>query len=152
MMEWFQNSIYLVWLLIGLGFLFAEFFIPGLVVLFFGIGAFAVALIQFIHPLSMNMQVVIFVIVSVMSLFLLRRWFKRLFTGFTREHSDGLQDESEYSGEKAEALSQIGPGKRGKIAFHGSQWEADSDDDIQEGETVIIVKQVNIRFIVKKTV
>ena len=37
----------IVWLIIGLVLIFLEFLLPGLVVIFLGLGAFAVALLQY---------------------------------------------------------------------------------------------------------
>jgi membrane protein implicated in regulation of membrane protease activity len=43
----------------------------------------------------------------------------------------------------------ITPAIRGKIEFHGSNWEAEAYEEIQPGTTVEIIDKKNITLIVK---
>ncbi|MCK4689902.1 MAG: NfeD family protein, partial [Candidatus Marinimicrobia bacterium] len=69
----------LIWFLLGLVMLLMEFVLPGLIIFFFGVGACIVALICLILPISLNLQLVIFIISSVILLLTLRKWLKGIF-------------------------------------------------------------------------
>ena len=58
-----------------------EFAIPGLIAVFFGIGAWIVATLCLFMDITLNTQLFIFVVSSVLLLVSLRKWFKALFAG-----------------------------------------------------------------------
>ena len=78
----------LIWALVGLGLLLAEFAIPGLVVFFFGIGALVVAIVCVFAKVSLDIQLIIFIVASVALLLSLRRWLKTVFLGFGSAKDD----------------------------------------------------------------
>ena len=71
----------LIWFIVGLIFLLLEFAMPGLITVFFGIGAWIVATLCLFSDISLNTQLFIFIFSSVLLLVSLRKWFKTLFTG-----------------------------------------------------------------------
>ena len=62
-MDWFTPEI--VWFLIGLALIIMEFAAPGVLTVFFGIGAWLVVFVLMIVDISLNMQIAIFIVGSV---------------------------------------------------------------------------------------
>ena len=71
-------SIYLIWFLIGIGFLIAEFIMPTFIMFFFAIGAVIVSIVTACFDLSINSQIILFALSSVISLVLLRNYMKNI--------------------------------------------------------------------------
>jgi len=131
-----------IWFLIGLGFLLLEFMLPSLIVLFFGIGSWITALGCFTIGLDVNEQIIFFVTSSVLSLLLLRKYFKKMFVGKGEEGKD--EADEEFIDKKAVAETSFDKSKRGKVIFKGTSWDAESDDKIISGEMVKIVSKESI--------
>ena len=90
-----------IWFLVGLGLLLLELALPGLVILFFGAGAWVTALVCAITDISLNWQIFIFLIASLLGLVLLRSYLKkRFFSKTDKEIEDQLE---EFIGKKAMA-------------------------------------------------
>ena len=53
-----------IWFLVGLGLLLLELVLPGLVILFFGVGAWVTALVCAFTDISLNWQILIFLVAS----------------------------------------------------------------------------------------
>ncbi len=81
-----------IWFLIGLVLLIMESVLPGLIIAFFGVGAWIVALVCLITDIGINTQLIIFIVSSVLSLLFLRKWLKEVFIG----HSVSKQDLNEF--------------------------------------------------------
>lgn len=92
-----------IWFLIGLGLLLLELVLPGLVILFFGAGAWVAALSCALFNINLNWQIAIFLLASLLGLVLLRKYLKRKFFG-----------------RKAKAIADFADGQ-GKIEFKGTQ-------------------------------
>ena len=138
-----------VWFLAGLALLILEFAMPGLVIFFFGVGACVVALVCLVTPISFNVQLIIFIGASVLSLLLLRRWLKGVFLGHTVSKQDLKENLEEYVGQHAVVIQRIVPKAGGKVEFHGTNWMAQADQEIAEGTVVEIIDKENITFKVK---
>ncbi|MFQ5772138.1 MAG: NfeD family protein, partial [bacterium] len=82
----------LIWFVVGLIFLLLEFSIPGLITLFFGIGAWIVAVICLFLDISINAQLFIFISSSVLLLVFLRKWFKTLFIGRYESNDEEIEE------------------------------------------------------------
>ena len=139
-MDWLYSA-HVLWFLAGVVFLLAELALPGFVLLFFALGAFAAALTAY-ASLGLNGQFLVFLAVSLAGLALLRRMFLRVFQG--RTHAEGAAgaglDDSD-AGKAAVVTRAIGPGAPGEIKFRGSFWRAEADAAIGEGENVVIIGQ-----------
>jgi len=131
------------WALIGLVLILSEFMLPGLIIIFFGMGALLVALICLFVDLSLTMQLIVFVVSSIVMLVSLRRWMKRIFVG-KKEGQGGSETVCEFVGELAVVKTKIEPSLPGKIVLHGTNWSAEADAAIEEGAAVRIVGQRNI--------
>jgi inner membrane protein len=137
----------LVWFIIGLIMVLMEFAIPGLIVVFFGAGAWVTAILIAIFPgMAVWVQLMIFTVLSIVSLLLLRRLLKRhFFSEQEGAESEGLDD---YIGRTATVEKAIDNGV-GKVSFKGASWDAYSDVDIPEGTSVTIIDKDSIKLKVK---
>ncbi len=145
---WLQPA--LVWFIIGLVLLLIEFANPGVVVIFFGFGAWIVALLSLFFNLSLNTQLIIFLITSLIMLAFLRRSFTKLFRDRLMQDKPELLTEDEYVGKRAVVIKTITPEVNGRVEFHGSTWDAEADEKIKEGTPVVITGMHNITLSVKK--
>lgn len=130
-----------IWTIVGAAFLVAELALPGFVLLFFALGAFAAAFAA--GGLGLGGQFAVFIAASLAGMALLRRMFLRVFQGRTHSPAPegggdgGLDDIG--AGKAAVATRAMGPGRPGEIKFRGSFWRAWADQDIAEGRDVVIV-------------
>ena len=137
----------IIWFVVGLVLILMEFVVPGLVIVFFGLGAWVAAIIVAIFPeMAFWVQMMIFTVFSVATLVLLRGSLKkRFFSNQEGAESEGLDD---YIGQKAIIEKAIKNGE-GKILFKGVSWSAYADEDISEGTKVTIVDKDSIKLKVK---
>lgn len=145
--EWLKPE--LIWFIAGLVMLLLEFAMPSLIIFFFGIGAWIVALLCLFTNISLNMQLTIFLFASVFLVLSLRKWLKKAFVG--HKSTNQVPDEllKEFAGEKAIVKKQISPGIIGKVEFHGTYWNAESNETIPEGTLVEVIGNNNITLKVK---
>jgi len=136
-----------LWFIAGLLMLVAELATPGFIIIFFGFGAWGVAIICLAVDISLDAQLSVFLFLSILLLFLLRKKLSSVFTGTRQDVSDGGTDD--IIGEKAVVSTDIFPVSGGKVAFRGADWAADSDFEIKQGEVVIITGRKSIRLIVQ---
>ena len=99
----------LIWFLVGVAFFLMELTTPALVLLFFGIGAWLAAAVVLITPVSLNLQLVVFMAASLVSLVLLRRWLKGIFSGYVKSRQDATQPLEDLIGEHAIVKERIAP-------------------------------------------
>jgi len=147
--QWLRPE--LIWFFIGLVLLFVEMAVPGLIVAFFAFGAWVVAAVRLCTPLTVNQQLALFIMTSVLSLALARSWLKNLFTGYVSSRSDGSIDLGEFIGQRAMVIQRISPKLPGRVEFHGTTWPATADREIVEGATVEIIAKDNLTLKVKPT-
>jgi membrane protein implicated in regulation of membrane protease activity len=137
-----------IWFLVGLGLLILELVLPGLVILFFGAGAWVTALVCTFTNINLNLQILIFLVASLLGLVLLRKYLKaRFFSRSNKEIDDQLE---EFIGRKGQAIDDFKDGA-GKIEFKGTRWSATCSEPISKGEWVIIRSKDSLTFNVEKT-
>ncbi|MDY0132326.1 MAG: NfeD family protein [Desulforegulaceae bacterium] len=136
-----------LWFIAGLIMFIAELASSGFIIVFFGLGAWAVALITLGVKMSLDVQLSVFLGLSLLLLFFLRKKLSSVFTGKIQNVSEG--ETNGIVGEKAVASTDISPNSAGKVMFRGSDWGADSDFEIKQGEPVQIIGRKSIRLIVK---
>ena len=135
-------SIYLIWFLIGIGFSIAEFIIPGFIMFFFAIGAFIVSIVTACFDLSINSQIILFALSSVISLVLLRNYMKNIFKGDESKGKDKYFDNSIDSNKNIAIVSKtIQPNNFGEIKYKGTFYKAQSENSIDEGKKVKVVSK-----------
>jgi membrane protein implicated in regulation of membrane protease activity len=145
-MESFYNAA-VIWFIIGFALFLLEFVLPGLILFFFAVGAWIVAILSLFFDLSINLQLIIFLVSSVLTILLFRKWVKKII--WARKHSSEIEDE--FLGKTGKAETYISPGKNGKVDFKGTSWDARSEDIIEPGENVTIIGNDSILLIVKST-
>jgi membrane protein implicated in regulation of membrane protease activity len=140
------NSIFsrpeLLWFLIGLVLFLLELVVPGFVIFFFGVGAWAVALICLVAEPGINLQIIIFAVISVLSLLALRKIIQKKFFYSKGNKSEAVEDE--FTGKEGFAISDFDKSRKGKVEFKGTRWNAESDSDIKEGQPVIIIRKESL--------
>ncbi len=144
--EIFMNPT-VIWFLVGLVLVLLEIVIPGFVLFFFGLGAWITSLSLVLFEPSINIQLVIFFISSIVLLVLLRRQLKSSFFK-ERDGKDEFEAE-EFIGRTAEVLADIPLNKSGQVEFNGTIWTAKSRVALKAGELVEIEKKESICLIVK---
>jgi len=138
----------LFWLSMGVLLFVMEMAVPGFVLFFFGLAAWITALGCYFFPLTLNIQLAVFLVASLLSLFGLRSVLKKVFMGDEKE--DGADSIMARGGEKCKVTAAIIPPAEGQIKFAGTFWRAEADENIAEGETVEIVRQQDLLIHVKK--
>lgn len=136
----------LVWFIIGFGFFLLEFIVPGFILFFFGVGAWVVSLLTFFFDFSLNIQIITFIVSSLITVVLFRNWIRKKF-GMDAACPQILEDE--FIGKTARVAIAIAPGSNGKVEFKGTLWDAASEDTIAAGETATITETRSILLIVK---
>ncbi len=135
-----------IWFLVGLGLLLLELAIPGFVIIFFGAGAWVTALVCAFTDLSLNWQIFIFLLASLLGLVLLRRYLRRRFFGRTdKETEDQLE---EFIGKKALVVEDF-KNNLGKVEFKGTRWSARCETPLKKGDWVVIQSKESLTLSVK---
>jgi membrane protein implicated in regulation of membrane protease activity len=147
-----SNLAEIIWFIAGLIMILLEFVQPGLVIVFFGAGAWVVSLLTYLDILdSLRSQLLVFGGVSLALLLGLRRWVRDKFYGHVGRQQDLLQNLDEFTGKPVTVLEDVVPGKPGgKVEFKGSPWRAVSEQTIRKGETALIVAMDGLTLVIKK--
>jgi inner membrane protein len=144
-MEIFDNAA-VIWFILGFAFFLLEFALPGLIVFFFGVGAWITALLLFFLDMSIDTQLIVFLASSVVTILLFRKGLKK-FILIRKVSNEIIEDE--FIGKTGIAETDISPGRDGKVDFKGTSWDARSGDNISKGQRVTIVGNESILLIVK---
>jgi membrane protein implicated in regulation of membrane protease activity len=149
MFEGSQPELY--WFLLGLALMLSELALPGFVIVFFGIGAWVTAftlLLGFTEPF--NVQLLVFLISSLLSLVLFRKQGQKYFQGRVSGKLDDVAKLDDVRGERAVVIEDIVPATlAGKVEFHGTNWNAIAATEIKKGTPVEILERDNLTLKVK---
>ncbi len=148
----FDNaSAELLWFLVGLVLLLSELILPGFVIIFFGAGAWVTALLVGFDLLpSFNAQLLVFLATSVLALVVFRKKGQRYFEGRVSGVWNPSASMEDLKGDRAVVISPITPNTPGgKVEYHGTSWNAESDVPIALGQPVVIVERKNLVLHVK---
>ncbi|TCD03506.1 NfeD family protein [Pedobacter psychroterrae] len=129
-------NITVIWFIIGFICFLLEFVVPGFIIFFFGIGAWIVAGLTLVSDVSINVQLIVFLASSLLSVLLFRNWIKAKLG--MRAASPGLL-EDEIIGKTAVASTSFLPGRTGKVYFKGASWDAQAEEPINEGDELTII-------------
>jgi membrane protein implicated in regulation of membrane protease activity len=141
----------LVWFVGGVVLMLLEFAVPGVVLVFFGIGAWVTALTTYMGLTGGSAsQLLVFAGSSVILLVFLRRYIRSKFTGFVSESQEEDRNLDEFTGKSALILEDVAPGKPGKVEFKGAPWRAESRDTLGQGEMGTIEKVDGLTLIIRK--
>jgi membrane protein implicated in regulation of membrane protease activity len=128
---------WLIWFLLGIALALLELYLPGFVVLFFGVGCLATAGALLLWDFGLTRQILIFITASIASLLLLRKWLMRVFRGDSTDKTDMGFDDFPH-GRHVKVLKTITPKNSGRIRYRGTAWDAVAEETIEAGATVEI--------------
>lgn len=140
-----------VWAVIGIACIGMEMLMPGFVIFFFGMGALGTAVLSLIPGVSsvVWLQILFFVVLSLVSLISLRKHFSRIFAGSVFDSSKVSREES-GAGEIAEITEAVGPQREGRIRFRGTTWRAKTTGaDIPIGSHARIVSREGMVYLIE---
>lgn len=146
-MDFLSNPQYL-WFILGIILLILEIAIPGLFILFFGIGAILTSIITWIFNIPISIQLTIFLISSIFGLIIFRKYLKKILFTYNSQNKE-VTLEQEFIGKHAIADTDFEANHTGKIIFKGAPWSARSSYFVKKGEEVIIIAKDNITLIVE---
>lgn len=132
----------LIWFLIGVTLLILELTTFSFVLIFFGLGAILVSVVLLLTSLSFNIQLILFILFSILLLLFLRKWVKTLFQNTFSKDPETLEED--FAGRKALVVEDINPPEAGKVELHGTYWNAEADVAIAKGSTVKIIRKDNL--------
>lgn len=141
----------LIWAIVGLVLVVAEFIVPEFVIFFFGVGALLNSVLVAIFPgiaSSIPLQILTWLGFSAVTLFSLRKYLASWFRGRRFEEDD----QNEWIGRSAKVTKTISPDSPGRISLNGTTWVAESyDETFEPGERVEVLKREGTRFLVTKS-
>jgi membrane protein implicated in regulation of membrane protease activity len=139
----------MLWFIAGLILILLEFAAPGVVVIFFGLGAWVVAMAMWAGLIeSVPAQCLTFAVASLILLFALRRYVASWFVGGASDGTSNLEEE--FTGKTVRVVHTIGGGEHtGKVELKGAEWNARSEGPIEEGETATVVRRDGLELIVE---
>lgn len=139
----------LIWFLAGLALIIFEFTLPGIILVFFGVGAWITALTTWmgLTP-GWTSQLLTFSISSVVLLVLLRRWFRAKFFGHLSGDQDPLDNLDEFSGQVVTVSADIDPVNGGKVEYKGAEWDARCGTPLSAGSQAVIESVDGITLVV----
>ena len=146
-----ENLAFSLWLGSGIFLMAIEFLVPGLVLVFVGLGSLTVVFgMHFGYIDGILQQFITFFISSIIYLLTLRFLVLRFFTSVTRK--ENIDEDEEVMGSIVELVADINSGEFGRIEHSGSSWQAraEGDQTILKGEQVKIIGRDNITWIVQK--
>lgn len=138
---------WLLWFLIGVGLFLMEFAAPGVVLVFFALGAWIVAVTSGLGLTNdLTPQLILFTVSSIVLLFTLRKLVKSWFVGDDKV----MGPEDEFIGHQVKVTELIpGGSKKGKVEHKGAGWTAISEEKCEVGDVVEITEVNGLTFTVK---
>jgi membrane protein implicated in regulation of membrane protease activity len=139
-----------LWFLLGFVLVLLEFAVPGVILVFFGLGAWVTCVaVKLGWAESLAAQMVVFWVSSVVLLFALRNLFQAWFRGFssTRDTSVNLDD---YAGQEVVVLEAVMIGSRGRVEFKGAPWAARAEEELLAGERAVITGMDGLCLLIRK--
>lgn len=134
----------LIWVIAFLGLLLVEFLTVGLVSIWFAVGALGALITSFITE-SVLIQTVVFIVVSLITLFATQPLIKKFkVTKFEPTNSDRV------IGKTAEVTKEIKPDKYGEVEVFGVTWMAASSCKQVVGSKVVVKEIEGNKLIVEK--
>jgi len=141
----------LVWFLLGLGLILSEFALPGVILVFFGLGAWLTSLTSWtgVTP-GWSSQLLTFAVSSVVLLLLLRRRLRLRFFG----HVGGTQDPShnldDLAGEAVVVTTAVVPGGGdGRVEYKGAEWRARAEVPLAVGDAAVVTAVDGITLVIR---
>lgn len=129
----------LAWFIAGFILILAEFAVPGVILVFIGLGAWAASLTSCLGwTQAAGAQTAVFALSSLVLLVGLRRLFKGWFLGISHDAATAGAL-NEFEGRAVRVISPVEPGRTGKVEFKGAPWNASSDEPLKPGDSARII-------------
>lgn len=146
------NFAAIIWFVAGLVLILSEFAMPGLIIIFFGAGAWVVsAAVYFKWTTTLQSQLLLFCLASILLLIALRRWLRGKFHGHVSRKQDLNVNLDEFTGKDVLVLRDVIPQQQGGQAeLKGATWNAVSDVPIKAGETATVVQMDGLTLKIEK--
>ena len=143
---------WIIWFLVGLALLLSEFFLPGVVLVFFGLAAWVVSGFVAVGLLeSVALQLVCFAGVSLALTGTLRRLIRLRLMGSQAALPGGSDHADEFVGKLVEILTEFEkPGDLGKVEFKGAEWKARAEEVLRPGDAAEIAAVDGITLVVRR--
>lgn len=137
------------WLIVGVILMVLEIILPGMVVVFLGLGALFVALLIWMGWISsIAVSIVAWIGSSLVLLIVLRTLVQKLMPGDVETQS--TDDDIDAYGTVVEVIETINAEKPGRILFRDTSWSATSSGDIIEaGQKAKIIYRENLEWVVE---
>ncbi|MBO0722738.1 MAG: NfeD family protein [Blastocatellia bacterium] len=147
-------SAWVVWLIIATIFAAAEVFTTGFILLWFGAGALAAAIMALLGVESPAAQVLVFLLVSIALVIASRTIFERIFT--RKDEDEGLRSGVETMiGQRGMVVeSSREPLNEGAVKIYGSVWTAfpaEGERPLKEGDSVSVERIEGNAIYVRRT-
>ena len=133
------------WIILAIIALIGELLTGGFYLLSIGFGSIAAAILNYFQ-FSITLQIVAFILVSLLFIILSRPLSKRL----NKVPVDKKSNTERLIGLNAKVTEEIGPQKIGTINVNGEIWKAISDEEISNGEEVKIIDIDGVKLKVEK--
>lgn len=143
----------LIWFVVGMALVLLEFVAPGVILIFFGLGAWVtVAAVKCGWAETLASQMAWFSLSSVVLLFGLRSLFRGWFMGFSTSRSTRT-DLDEFTGQEVVVIRAVRGLERGLVEFKGANWSARATEEgvaYEAGERVRITAVDGLCLLVGK--
>jgi membrane protein implicated in regulation of membrane protease activity len=142
----------LFWFILGLAFLVIEVLTPGVMALFFGLGAWLVLLALALFDLPVWGQWALFSVSSILFLAFLRKHVIKRFSARKQSKKDSLEEPmvaSRYLGQEVDVITGVLPGRPGQVELNGTLWQAKSPLALERGSRARIVGLEGLTFLIE---
>lgn len=133
----------LIWVVVFIIMLVLEFITVDFVTLWFAISAIPTAIIAWILPELIWLQVVIFFVLGFAMMLFIRSYLLKYF-----KRNAITTNADSYIGKDAVVIKKISVLERGLVDFEGTSWTAVSNEEIEKGQTVRILAIDGNKFVV----
>ncbi|MBQ8131747.1 MAG: NfeD family protein [Bacilli bacterium] len=133
------------WGVLFLIFLFIELVTINLVTIWFAIGSLITLFVTIFIECNVFVQTIIFIVTSLISLIVTKPLLRKFkVVNFEPTNSD------RYIGKKGDVIKRITPKEKGEVKVLGTVWTAISDETLEVGDEIEVIKIDGVKLIVKK--
>ena len=127
-----------------------ELIAPGFILCFFGLSAATVGVLKFAfgNAFTPSWQLAAFSAFSILYIFILRRYLKRVFVGGKVETRTDFDNDS--VGRIGKLTAAVRPPLTGRVMLGDAEWTAEADRPIEVGANVRVVAQSNLTMRVEE--
>lgn len=136
MEDMLQNPEYWHWWSLSIIFLILEIMAPGFILVWFGVAAFVVGALLLLAPISLEIQLLIWALMSVGSILAWRAWRKKNPPSDKDQNSLNKRG-YDFVGRRFTLDSDIVNGF-GKIKVDDSTWKVELDEDLKAGDKIVV--------------